>query len=195
MAELVTRFPDLSQFHVVDLGGRPAFWTDVEVRPRSVTCVNLEKQTAREPWVRCVRADACDPLAIEADLVFSNSLIEHVGGHARREQLAATIHSVAPRHWVQTPYRYFPIEPHWMFPGLQFLPLAIRERVATRHWTKGTRYSREYAREAVAWTELLSITELQRLFPESQIWRERAAGLTKSIVAIRGGLANPDRVG
>ena len=31
---------------------------------------------------------------------------------------------------VQTPYRYFPVEPHWLFPGLQFLPMGLRARGA-----------------------------------------------------------------
>ena len=54
------------------------------------------------------------------DVVFSNSLLEHVGGHAQRAALAREVRSLAPRHWVQTPYRYFPLEPHWLFPGMQF---------------------------------------------------------------------------
>ena len=31
-----------------------------------------------------------------------------------------------PKSVVQIPYRYFPIEPHWLFPGLQFLPQRAR---------------------------------------------------------------------
>ena len=32
---------------------------------------------------------------------------------------------------MQTPYRYFPIEPHWLFPGMQFLPLPVRWSIAS----------------------------------------------------------------
>ena len=35
------------------------------------------------------------------------------------------------------------------------------------------------------WTELLSITEMRHLFPESEIWFERYAGLVKSLVAVK----------
>lgn len=61
------------------------------------------------------------------DLVYSNSVIEHVGGHARSCDFAGMVKTLARRHWgVQTPYRYFSIEPHWLFPGLQFLPQSAR---------------------------------------------------------------------
>lgn len=49
-------------------------------------------------------------------LVYSNSLIEHLGGHARRAAFAEQVRSLAPRHWVQTPYRYSLIKPHWLVP-------------------------------------------------------------------------------
>ncbi|HEX4060865.1 MAG TPA: UDP-N-acetylmuramoyl-tripeptide--D-alanyl-D-alanine ligase [Streptosporangiaceae bacterium] len=55
------------------------------------------------------------------DLVFSNSLIEHVGGHERRERFADTVHQLSGAYWVQTPYRYFPVEPHW-HPARSFCP-------------------------------------------------------------------------
>ena len=32
---------------------------------------------------------------------------------------------------------------------------------------------------------LISAGEMQRLFPDSQVWREKYLGLTKSLVAIR----------
>jgi hypothetical protein len=91
--------------------------------------------------IRCVVADACTYDEPTVDLVVSNSLIEHVGGVGPRRQLAETIRGLAPQYWVQTPYRYFPLEPHWMFPGMQFLPLNVRARLARRRWTVGTRWT------------------------------------------------------
>lgn len=53
-----------------------------------------------------------------------NSPLEHVGGgHERRLRFAESVHALADRHRVQTPYRYFPIKPHWLAPGMQFLPV------------------------------------------------------------------------
>jgi hypothetical protein len=188
-AELMRRFPALASMRVLDLGGLPDFWRKSAVRPAHVTTVNLLPAEAGEPWVVHVVGDACAPEGLsgkEFDLVVSNSLLEHVGGYARRRQLADVIHGYAERHWVQTPYRYFPIEPHWAFPGLQFLPVSARA-AAVRRWPLGHAAigGRAESTDAVLATELLSLTEMRLLFPDSDIWHEKAAGLTKSLVAVR----------
>ena len=122
------------------------------------------------------------------DVVFSNSLLEHVGGHAQRAALAREVRALAPRHWVQTPYRYFPLEPHWLFPGLQFMPMAARARLAAAWPLAHSRpETREDAMSEVQWTELVGVAELRSYFPGSHIHHERVAGLTKSLVAVAGG--------
>jgi hypothetical protein len=189
---LVDRFPDLPAMNVVDLGGTPDWWRGSGLRPASVTVVNVRPDEADEDWITYVQGDACAPpqwlFESPHDLVFSNSLIEHVGGHFRRQQFADVVHRLAPLHWVQTPYRYFPIEPHWMFPGFQFLPVAARREV-TRRWGLGhvvpAGPDGRRATESVLNVELLSISELRFYFPDSEILRERAAGLVKGVTAIR----------
>mgnify|MGYP000850327730 FL=1 len=180
------QFPQLSEMTVVDLGGTSSFWAAMPVMPASVTVVNLDPRAGDpERGIRCVVADACTYEGAPVDLVVSNSLIEHVGGVGPRTQLADTIRRLAARYWIQTPYRYFPIEPHWMFPGMQFLPLNVRARLARRHWTVGTHMDPAYAIEQVRWTELIGMSEMRELFPEAEIWKERVAGLIKSIVAVK----------
>jgi len=195
MTEFLQRFPHIELMSVIDLGGVPDFWLKAPRHPRELVCVNLDSritvpvsQGGHDPnldWIRCVQADACAFRGVHADLVVSNSLIEHVGGVGPREALARTVQILGAAYWVQTPYRYFPVEPHWMFPGMQFLPLRARQVVARRHWSVGTKYSREYADREATWTELIGKTELRQLFPDAQIWEERLLGLTKSIVAVR----------
>ena len=157
--------------------------------------VNLyEPGDPADPTLVPVTGDACRARAVLAeagvggafDLVFSNSLLEHVGGHAQRRALAEEVRALAPRHWVQTPYRYFPVEPHWLFPGMQFLPVAARARVA-RSWplVHTLPASLDEAVSDVLWTELVGVTELRSYFPDSRVVRERMGGLTKSIVAVR----------
>ena len=64
----------------------------------------------------------------------------------------------------------------------------VPARVAiTRRWKHGHCYQPDPKRalKLVLEVDLIGTTELAALFPESTIWRERAAGLTKSLVAIR----------
>ncbi|MFZ2116226.1 MAG: class I SAM-dependent methyltransferase [Pseudonocardiaceae bacterium] len=135
-AELTRRFPSLPEMRGLDLGGTPAFWRAVPHRPAAVTTVNLEPSDADELWIDHVVGDACEFHVVGSpryDLVVSNSLLEHVGGHEQRRRLAEAVHDSAPAHWVQTPYRYFPIEPRWLAPGWQFLPPAAQATILC-HW-------------------------------------------------------------
>lgn len=187
-------FPAIETMSVIDLGGTVEAWRRAPVRPGQVTVLNLfEPGESDESWLTPVTGDACDArtaltaagAATEYDLVFSNSLIEHVGGHAQRGALAREVHALAPRHWVQTPYRYFPVEPHWLFPGLQFLPLATRSRLAAAWPLAHSRpHDASEAMSEVQWTELIGIAELRAYFPGSEVHKEKMAGLTKSVTAV-----------
>ena len=189
-----TLFPDIRDMRVLDLGGTVEAWQRAPIKPAHVTVVNLfEPGETNEPWLLPVMGDACAASEVLAagshgdsfDLVFSNSLIEHVGGHAKRVALAVEVRALAPYHWVQTPYRYFPVEPHWLFPMMQFLPVRARASIA-RSWPLA--HSRPAtmaeAQSNVQWTELVSITEMRAYFPNSQVVHERVAGLVKSITAV-----------
>jgi hypothetical protein len=175
---------------VLDLGGTPSAWRLAPARPAHVITVNLDPASAHhdEPNLTSVIADACrlpDSLRRERfDLVYSNSLMEHIGGHHRRQLFAEAVLAAAPHHWVQTPYRYFPIEPHWVFPGMQWLPFRARVAVS-RRWPYGhiTRGDLAKAIVDVAEVELLSATQMRSYFPASHLWYERFAGVPKSLVA------------
>lgn len=129
-------FPDLSDMRVLDLGGTVQSWLRAPVRPATVLVLNLADEGDEADWITPVQGDACDPPAevrsAEFDLVYSNSVLEHVGGHQRRCDFAAVAQDLADCHWVQTPNRYFPIEPHYLGPGFQFLPVSLRARILTR---------------------------------------------------------------
>jgi hypothetical protein len=186
-------FPDIGEMRVLDLGGTPETWRLSPVKPFHVTVLNLyDYGDPGGPDLDHIQGDACRAGEVlkewgrqsDFDLVFSNSLIEHVGGHARRVDLAKQVRELAPRHWVQTPYRYFPLEPHWLFPAMQFMPAMARVSIAM-HWPLSWTVNKaDLAREQVLWTELLSITEMRDLFPDSVIVREKALGLTKSLIAV-----------
>jgi hypothetical protein len=191
-AKLLATFPELRDMRVLDLGGRGQFWELAQVRPSSVTTVNLYPTVSTLDWWTNVEADACtlDPSTLgEFDLVFSNSLLEHLGGHYRRDQLASVVRAAADRYWIQTPYRYFPVEPHWVFPGLQFLPFEARVQI-TKKWPIGHCVAdgdRDDALAFVSDVELIGKTQMRIHFPDSEIWMERWKGMPKSMVAIKRG--------
>jgi hypothetical protein len=175
---------------VLDLGGTASYWSSAPVRPGSLTLLNLFEQPP--PWsegATVVVGDACDPpsalLEERFDLVVSNSVIGSVGGHAMRSRFAEAVRSLGDHHWVQTPNRYFPIDPVFLFPGFAMLPFRARVAVS-RHWPLGNRQAEnpEAALEHVLTIEYLTEFELRHYFPGSQIWHERLLGMTKSLVAI-----------
>jgi Methyltransferase domain len=185
-SEFHSRFPLIEEMEVLDLGGTVEYWLSVASRPKHVTVVNLFPQdVAGSSWITAHQHDACTVDLGTFDLVVSNSVIEHVGGHAQRQRLADVIHKSAAHHWIQTPYRYFPIEPHWLAPGMQFLPVALRTEMS-RRWPLGHFRDADSAETVaeVLQIDLLGLTEMIHYFPDSIIWREKVAGLTKSLVAI-----------
>ncbi|MFG3200931.1 class I SAM-dependent methyltransferase [Streptomyces sp. NPDC048192] len=187
-------FPGIESMRVVDLGGTAEMWLRAPVRAKHVHLINLEEHPAELPdWITAEVADVTDPaVAAELsgsggyDLVFSNSTIEHVGGPSQRRKFVAAVEQLAPLHWIQTPYRYFPVEPHFVAPGFQFLPLAARARLV-RHWplVHSRPDSAESAMNAVIGIELLTRAEMRHLFPRSALLGERVLGVTKSLIAVR----------
>lgn len=192
MRWLMERFPSFEEMHVVDLGGDTRFWLASDVRPAHVTIVDLYPGPLKdpEPWMSVIQGDACRAETIRGsfDLAFSNSLIEHVGGPRYRQDMADVVRSVAPRYWVQTPYRYFPLEPHFLMPGFQHLPLTARAWLF-EHWPLTEKARRDIPAERhlefVNSHDLLSITEMRALFPDGELIRERVGPLIKSLVAVK----------
>jgi hypothetical protein len=185
-------FPDLANMSVVDLGGEAETWRRAPVQPKQVCVVNLVVPPGSPviEGVEVVEGNACDlPESVTSrtfDVVFSNSVLEHVGGHLNRVAFAASVERLAPYHWVQTPYRYFPIEPHYLFPLFQHLPAATRGAVA-RRWQLVHSPSAD-PRDALAGVlevELVSQTELRYYFPDSRLLRERVGPFIKSIIAVK----------
>jgi hypothetical protein len=147
--------------------------------------VALDLEVAAAGWLDApnVTVEAGDGTRLrygagEFPVAFSSSTIEHVPEDLQ-PAFAAEIARVGQRYFVQTPNKYFPIEPHYQFPLFQFLPEGI-QRALNRRFTLGWR-------ERGHWepVRLLSARQLRRLFPDAEIHRERVFGLTKSLMAVR----------
>lgn len=178
---------------VLDLGGSPRIWDNVEI-PLNVTMLNLpgaippaELDGIRTPGMNVhsfhhIEGDACDVTQFpdsSFDLVFSNSVIEHVGPEDKQEAFAREVMRLGKSYWVQTPSPWFPIEAHSGLPFYWFYPERFRlwllqqsRKTLPAWWT-----------EYIATTRVLSRRRVASLFPNARIRVEFLFGLPKSYVA------------
>jgi hypothetical protein len=174
---------------ILDIGGTAAFWVAQNYHKRNdvmITVLNLRSEETHYSNIKVVEGDACD-LSMYSDhafdISFSNSLIEHLYTRESQQKMANEAVRVGRFHFIQTPNRYFPIEPHFKFPFFQFLPKALKIYLQTRtSLINGVKYDREYAENIVNEIRLLTKKEMQSLFPSSNLYVERFFGLAKSFV-------------
>ncbi len=180
---------------ILDVGGTRQFWEMMGCERLDgvhVTLFNLRPEQTMASAFDSVAGDARDLSRYtdsSFDVVFSNSVIEHLGpGLSDQQRMADEIKRVGTRYFVQTPNRYFPLEPHFLVPGFQFFPKDLRVWLVSHFdigWYRRIPDKAE-ARAEVESVSLLSENDLRRLFPEARIYREKLLGLTKSFVAHRG---------
>ena len=177
---------------ILDVGGTAAFWQTLQVGDGvTIVILNLRSEPVHEPHLRSIAGDARDLSAFadrSIDIVYSNSVIEHVGSLEDQRRMADEIRRVGKRYFVQTPNAYFPIEPHFLVPGFQFMPLDLRTLLLTKFRLGWTPRERDWkkAREIAGSVRLMTESEVMRAFPGASIYRERFAGLTKSVIAYHG---------
>lgn len=179
--------------HILDIGGTESYWKSMELNAGDqvfITLLNLTQNDVSLPNVTSIAGDARAMIAKDAsfDVVFSNSVIEHVGTYQDQLQMAKEVRRVGKRYFIQTPNKYFPLEPHFLFPLFQFLPINIRVLMLQNFklgWFSKTP-DKVKAREIVEGIRLLGKREFMALFPNAAIYEEKILGMTKSFVAYGG---------
>jgi hypothetical protein len=190
---------------IIDLGGgKGGYLAGILPYRDNVTIADIDPAVlniaAESYGFNTVRLDGSDTFPIansEYDVVFCSSVIEHITGprdvifdildsreftaSARRAQanFAAEIRRIGKRYFEQTPYKYFPVEPH------SFLPFFIVW--LPRRWqiTLLAFFGRHWIKSVQADFRLLTIRDMRELFPDAEIVLERYCGFVKSIVAIK----------
>src|SRR5690606_34842315 len=179
---------------LLDIGGTVNFWKQAGWTDRDdvkITLVNLMAQETGYPHIESRIGDAANLTEIEDqsfDVVFSNSVIEHLFSFEKQAAMAKEVERVGRRYWIQTPNFWFPMEPHFHFPGWQWLPESVRVALLLKRrcgW-RGPCPDREEARRFVQEVRLLSRRELKKIFPRAQVLPERFYGLVKSWVVVGG---------
>ena len=189
-------------FRILDLGGTADYWRRVgfdwlETNDIDITCVNhiatefgaSEREAVR---LRCIVADAramTDHGDNSFDFVHSNSVIEHVGRWPDMRAFADECRRLAPAYYVQTPYQWFPIDPHFhRVPMFHWMPVPLRLKFVRRMQVGYSPATRDVDRamNIVESAVLLDRTQFASLYPDAEIRFERLALLPKSLIAMRG---------
>jgi hypothetical protein len=178
---------------ILDVGGTNMFWEQRGWAGRQnveVVLVNLEAERSVHDNIEPRVGDATNLHEFadrSFDVVFSNSVIEHLETYERQAAMAAEVRRVAPVYWVQTPNFWFPIEPHFLTPAWHWLPVDVRVALLQRRrwgW-RGPCPDGDQARALVREIRLMRGRELRRLFPDATLEVERIGPLVKSFVAVR----------
>ena len=192
MAMFRARMQPGKDTQILDVGGYPWCWQDSQI-PSPVTILNLQVLPGLESrWKDRYTLVTGDGTRMsypdgQFDIVFSNSVIEHLETYQQQEKFAREVRRVGRDLWIQTPARSFFLEPHLLTPFVHWLPKQTEISLARNFtvWGWITRPSREAAFQYVNELRLLSEQEMRNLFPDCEILKEKFLGLTKSYIAVR----------
>lgn len=179
--------------NIVDVGGSLYWWelaTKLGLDVPHVTIVNLYKGPEMLPanikWI--VGDGTALPFDDNSfDLVFCNSVIEHLGTWEGQKHFADEIVRVSKKYYVQTPNKSFFVEPHLITPFIHWMPTTLQLKLLRYFtiWGLMTKPSAEKCQEFIDEIRLLTRNEMSLLFPNADIVSESFLGFCKSIIAIK----------
>ena len=176
---------------IIDIGGTFGNWKYVQVTPR-ITLLNLDPNHATRAYPENVRYHAGNALDLpfndgDFDIVFSNSVIEHVSTWENQTRFAEEARRVARKLWIQTPAREFFIEPHLLAPFVHWAPVSAQKKLLRNFtvWGWIRRPTPTQVDAFLAEVRLLTYAEMKDLFPDCEILVERWLGMPKAYIAFR----------
>ena len=173
---------------IIDVGGYVYNWSLIKQEP-NILFVNLEDEEWTKGRFAKTKGDGrCLPYEDNSfDIAYSNSVIEHVGAWEDQISFANEIRRVARRYYVQTPNKWFFIEPHVIAPFVHWLPDGVRKKllpfVSVWYWL--VKPSQNELDEVLNSIHLLDKRDVRKLFPEAEILEEKFLWMTKSFIAVR----------
>lgn len=173
---------------VLDVGGDFFNWSLISINPE-LTIVNLYPPRNRKnsiAWVIAYRRHL--PFREGAfDIAYSNSVIEHLGDFSGQQKFASEIIRVGVSYFVQTPNKWFPVEPHLLTPFIYWLPISLQKHLLRNFmvWGLVTRPKDNKRNRFLQEVLLLDERSLNHLFPDAEILRERFLGFVKSLIGIK----------
>ena len=181
-------------FKILDIGGDIQYWKNIGWQHSAckIHLLNLYESKIPENETHQFSSSVGNGLSLEykkgeVDLIFSNSVIEHVGSYENQQIFADEVRRVSDKYIVQTPSIWFPLEPHSLIPLFQFLPHPIRALLIMT-------FNINYFPKAKTYKEAIKVSHstlmfthkrFKQLFPEAEIQVERFLGIPKSYTAIK----------
>lgn len=175
---------------ILDVGGKESFWTNRNFHKRvdiKITLLNLKKEPTHFDHIQSEIGSATDLSRFDDnqfDIAFSNSVIEHLYTFDNQVLMAKEMTRVGKHFFVQTPNKYFFIEPHFRLPFFYFLPNKVSYYILTKtRLSLGQKWTSESAIEILKEIRLLSKTEFLGFFDGAELYIERFFCLNKSFTA------------
>jgi ubiquinone/menaquinone biosynthesis C-methylase UbiE len=155
------------------------------VRPK-VTILDVYDHSNKAEWATYIVGDGCHTDFPDAafDVVFSNSVIEHVGGIDRQRQFARECMRCGRVYFVQTPNKWFPVDTHTLMPFAHWLPQKVFRKLI--RFSPRFLFFKTDPGDLADFSNmrLLGPRDLKELFPGAEIIKERFCGITKSLIAV-----------
>jgi len=178
------------EIKILDIGGTNYFW-DLWLKkipiPIDLTILNISQEVTK--GYKSIILDANELYKLENldyDVVFSNSLIEHLTTYENQIKFAETVQRISKKHFIQTPAFIFPLEPHFLFPFFHWFSKKIRVFLV-QHFNLGW-YKKQVnllePEKLVDEIRILKKKELKDMFPNSEIITEKIFFITKSYIVV-----------
>jgi hypothetical protein len=179
---------DKKKIRIVDIGGTSGFWDYWENyihKDITITLVNLSKDAINKREGIVANAENLSFIKEQKyDVLFSNSLIEHLATYNNQKKFAFTATRIAKYYFIQTPAFIFPLEPHFLFPFFHWLPKTFRIFLVKRFnlgWYNKEANNKK-AKKLINEIRILKKYELKVLFPQSKIIVEYLSIFPKSYI-------------
>lgn len=126
------------------------------------------------PGVKSVVFDGCALPFVDKsfDIVYSNAVIEHLPDLRSQQRFAAEVARVGRGWFVTTPNLWYPVEPHYHLPFVQFLPQRWQRRLVTK-----------LGKVPYENLRLLSKSQLRELFPQGCVLGCRVTFYSETLIA------------
>ena len=141
-----------------------------------ISYAEAQDYRASFPGVQAMVFDGCAlPFRDKSfDIVYSNAVLEHLPGGDYVERFAREVQRVGKGWFITTPNLWYPIEPHYHLPFVQFLPEHTQRRLVQR-----------LSKVPYDNLQLLTRKKMRALFPQGEVIACRATFYPETLIAYR----------